>query len=177
MGVIYRWPLTYFAEYIYKRHMYIAVYLRSHVSLLVNINIFYMTPQRATWKNSYYMLNVLPSLNKVLLLLLLLAQQSSLQVEKSCPKSALSIKSQKGLCNKPTKVQFQSILTRKMLMLAKRFESTEVDLIAHADRLCWLFARGHPRIYSVFVFSSKDHCDAHHEIDAFCEHLVLMRRR
>ena len=52
--------------------MYIAVYLRYHVSLLVNINIFYMTPQRATWKNSYYMLNVLPSLNKVLLLLLLL---------------------------------------------------------------------------------------------------------
>ena len=50
--------------------MYIAVYLRYHVSLLVNINIFYMTPQRATWKNSYYMLNVLPSLNKVLLLLL-----------------------------------------------------------------------------------------------------------
>ena len=49
--------------------MYIAVYLRYHVSLLVNINIFYMTPQRATWKNSYYMLNVLPSLNKVLLLL------------------------------------------------------------------------------------------------------------
>ena len=48
--------------------MYIAVYLRYHVSLLVNINIFYMTPQRATWKNSYYMLNVLPSLNKVLLL-------------------------------------------------------------------------------------------------------------
>ena len=52
--------------------MYIAVYLRYHVSLLVNVNIFYMTPQRATWKNSYYMLNVLPSLNKVLLLLLLL---------------------------------------------------------------------------------------------------------
>ena len=50
--------------------MYIAVYLRYHVSLLANINIFYMTPQRATWKNSYYMLNVLPSLNKVVLLLL-----------------------------------------------------------------------------------------------------------
>ena len=53
-------------------YMYIAVYLRYHVSLLVNMNIFYMTPQRATWKNSYYMLNVLPSINKVLLLLLLL---------------------------------------------------------------------------------------------------------
>ena len=57
--------------HVYIRHMYMAVYLRYHVSLLVNINIFYMTPQRATWKNGYYMLNVLPSLNKVLLLLLL----------------------------------------------------------------------------------------------------------
>ena len=56
--------------HLYIKYMYIAVYLRYHVSLLVNINIFYMTPQRATWKNSYYMLNVLPSLNKVLLLLL-----------------------------------------------------------------------------------------------------------
>ena len=34
--------------------MYIAVYLRYYVSLFVNINIVYMTPQRATWKNSYY---------------------------------------------------------------------------------------------------------------------------
>ena len=55
--------------HVYLRHMYIAVYLRYHESLLVNINIFYMTPQKATWKNSYYLLNVLPSLNKVLLLL------------------------------------------------------------------------------------------------------------
>ena len=49
--------LNYFVDFgiyacIYIRHMYIAVYLRYHVSLLVNINIFYMTPQRATWKNS-----------------------------------------------------------------------------------------------------------------------------
>ena len=35
--------------------------------------------------------------------------------------------SQKGLCNKPTKLKFQSILTRKILMLSKRYESTEVD--------------------------------------------------
>ena len=68
--------LNYFEDFgifacIYTSHMYIAVYLRYYVSLLVNINIVYMTPQRATWKNSYYMLNVLPSLNKVLLLLLL----------------------------------------------------------------------------------------------------------
>ena len=58
--------------HVYIIHMYIAVYLRYYVSLFVNINIVYMTPQRATWKNSYYMLNVLPSLDKVLLLLLLL---------------------------------------------------------------------------------------------------------
>ena len=30
-------------------------------------------------------------------------------------------------CNKPTKLQFQSILTRKILMLSKRYESTEVE--------------------------------------------------
>ena len=47
--------------HVYIRHMYIAVYLRYYVSQLVNINIVYMTPKRATWKNSYYMLNVLPS--------------------------------------------------------------------------------------------------------------------
>ena len=33
----------------------------------------------------------------------------------------------KGLCNKPTKWQFQSILTRTILMLSKRYESTDVD--------------------------------------------------
>ena len=37
--------------------------------------------------------------------------------------------SQKGWCNKATKLQFQSILTRKILMLSKRYESTEVDHI------------------------------------------------
>ena len=33
---------------------------------------------------------------------------------------------QKGWCNKPTKSKFQSIFTRKILMLSKRNESTEV---------------------------------------------------
>ena len=32
-----------------------------------------------------------------------------------------------GWCIKPLKLQFQSILTRKILMLSKRYESTEVD--------------------------------------------------
>ena len=32
-----------------------------------------------------------------------------------------------GLCNKPKKLQFQLILTQKILMLSKRYESTEVD--------------------------------------------------
>ena len=70
--------------------MYIAVYLRYHVSLFVNVNIFYMTPQRATWKNSYYMLNVLPSLNKVLLLLLLCCRK---QKEKVKPGKSASLDS------------------------------------------------------------------------------------
>ena len=35
--------------------------------------------------------------------------------------------SQNGWCNKPTKLQFQSISTRKKLMLSKRYKSTEVD--------------------------------------------------
>ena len=32
-------------------------------------------------------------------------------------------------------------------------------------------------LYSVFVFSSKNHCYAHQEIDASWEHLVSVRRR
>ena len=44
------------------------------------------------------------------------------------PKSAKKqAKSQKGWCNKPTKIQFQSFLTRKILMLSKHYEPTEVD--------------------------------------------------
>ena len=35
---------------------------------------------------------------------------------------------QKGMpCNKSTKLQFQSVSTRKILMLSKRFESAEVE--------------------------------------------------
>ena len=41
--------------------------------------------------------------------------------------------SQKGWCNKPTILQFQSILTWKILMLSKHYESTEVD------RRTWLY--------------------------------------
>ena len=67
----------FFLNYFEDFGIYACIYMTyvwdiMHVSFLVNINIFEMTPQRATWKNSYYMLNVLPSLNKVLLLLLLL---------------------------------------------------------------------------------------------------------
>ena len=43
------------------------------------------------------------------------------------PKQA-EAKSQKGWCNKPTRLQFQSILKRKIWMLSKCYESTEVDL-------------------------------------------------
>ena len=33
----------------------------------------------------------------------------------------------KGWCNEPTQLQFQLILKRKIIMLSKRYESTEVD--------------------------------------------------
>ena len=49
------------------------------------------------------------------------------KVGKWCTKSAKTSWSQKGWCNKPTKLQFQSFLKRKILMLSKRYESTEVD--------------------------------------------------
>ena len=43
------------------------------------------------------------------------------------PKVTKTSWSQKGWCNKPTKLQFQLILIRKILMLLKRYESTKVD--------------------------------------------------
>ena len=42
-------------------------------------------------------------------------------------KSAERSLSQKGWCNKPIKLQFLFILARKILMLSKRYNSTEVD--------------------------------------------------
>ena len=50
-----------------------------------------------------------------------------LKVWNLCRKSAKTSWSQKGWCNKPTILQFQSVLTREILMLSKRYESTEVD--------------------------------------------------
>ena len=44
------------------------------------------------------------------------------------PKSAETSLCQKGWCNIPTLLQFLSILTQKILMLSKRFESSEVDV-------------------------------------------------
>ena len=46
---------------------------------------------------------------------------------------------------------------------------------AHVNRYFWQSANGHPRTYSVSVFSWIDHYDAHHDIDAFCEPLVSKR--
>ena len=58
----------------------------------------------------------------------ILSQKSGFKkVEKWCPKIALTSWSQNGWCNTPTKLQFQSILTQKVLMLSKYYESTEVD--------------------------------------------------
>ena len=49
----------------------------------------------------------------------ILSQNKVMQkVEKWCPKSVKSSFSQMGWCNKPTELQFQSILTRQILMLS-----------------------------------------------------------
>ena len=54
-----------------------------------------------------------------------LAKQSSLKSWKDMSQKKLK---PKGMpCNKSTKLQFQSISTRKILMLSKRYESTEVE--------------------------------------------------
>ena len=55
------------------------------------------------------------------------------KVEKWCTKSAETSLSQKGWWNKPTKLQFQSILTQKILLLSKRYELTLVN------RRTWLY--------------------------------------
>ena len=47
-----------------------------------------------------------------------LAKHVISKVEKRCPKRAKTSSSQKGWCNKPTKLQFQTILSRKILMLS-----------------------------------------------------------
>ena len=45
-------------------------------------------------------------------------------MSKKCLKQA---EAKQGWCNKPTNLQFPSILKRKILLLSKRYESTEVD--------------------------------------------------
>ena len=49
------------------------------------------------------------------------------------PKRVKTRSNQKGWCNKPTKLQFQSTFHTEILMLSKRYESTEVD------RRTWLY--------------------------------------
>ena len=48
----------------------------------------------------------------------ILSQKCISKVEKRCLKRAKTSWSQKGWCNKPTKLQFQTILTRKILLLS-----------------------------------------------------------
>ena len=57
----------------------------------------------------------------------ILRQKSNLKSWKVMPKNAQTSFSQKGWCNKPTKLQFQSILTGQIFILSKRYESTKVD--------------------------------------------------
>ena len=60
------------------------------------------------------------------------AKQSSSKSWKFRPQKCQNKLKPKGWCNTPTKLQFQSISNRKILMLFKRYESTEVD------RITWL---------------------------------------
>ena len=57
----------------------------------------------------------------------ILSQTEKFKKFKSDAKKCKNKRSQKGWCNKPTKLEFQSILIQKILMLSKRYESTEVD--------------------------------------------------
>ena len=70
----------------------------------------------------------------------ILSQTCSIKSWKVMTKTCLKTSwSQKGWCNKPTKLQFQWILkARKILMLSKRYESIEVDRICCWKTLfCW----------------------------------------
>ena len=60
------------------------------------------------------------------------------KVEKRYPKRAKTSWSQKGWCNKPTKLQFQTILTWKILML-----SSATDQQKSTGKLCYMCPRGH----------------------------------
>ena len=59
----------------------------------------------------------------------ILSQKSSIKSWKWCPKVPKISWSQKGwfYYNKPTKLQFQSILTQKIVMFSIRYKSNEVD--------------------------------------------------
>ena len=57
---------------------------------------------------------------------LILSQTKYCQKLKMMTRKCLKKVIQKGWCNKPTKLQFQAILIRKISMLSKRYESTEV---------------------------------------------------
>ena len=48
----------------------------------------------------------------------ILSQKGFSKIEKKCPKRTKTSWSQKGWCNKPTKLQFQTILTRTILLLS-----------------------------------------------------------
>ena len=58
---------------------------------------------------------------------LILSQTKCCQKLKIMTRKCLKKVIQKGWCNKPTKLQYQAILIRKISMLSKRYESTEVD--------------------------------------------------
>ena len=59
----------------------------------------------------------------------ILSQKRNFQTfAKRCPKRAKTSRSQKGWCNKPTKLQFQTILPRKILMLSNVTNQPELTV-------------------------------------------------
>ena len=56
------------------------------------------------------------------------------KVIKRCPKRAKTSLSQKGWCNNPTKLQFQTILTWKILMLSNA--TNQPKLIVELGYMC-----------------------------------------
>ena len=86
----------------------------------------------------------------------ILRQTKWFQKWKCWPKSAKTSWSQKGWCNNPTKLQFKSILTQKILMLSKRYESTEVDRRTwlHVD---WSYYECYCAFYLVSCGSDTSH--------------------
>ena len=70
-----------------------------------------------------------------------------------CRKSVRNL-SQRGWCNKLTKLQFLSILTQKILMLSKRYKSTEVDLAVCVSVTPWPTSNDTQQVVEICIETS-----------------------